>query len=217
MDWKKYEKEIYDIFTQSYPDAKIDYNQLVKGKYSLIDRQIDILIEGRIVGKKIKIIIDGKFYNKKIDVKHVESFIAMVEDVDADQGILITSKGYTSAAINRAYYGPTKIELDILNFDELKQLQGPGGIPYSGCHGAIISAPFGWILDATKREWAIATLYQRGKTLEKAQLSKEFMYVNIFSYNRGVKNMEDVLELHEIETLEAHPDALFEYSDTIER
>lgn len=217
MDWKKYEKEIYDIFTQSYPDAKINYNQLVKGKYSLTDRQIDILIEGRIVGKKIKIVIDGKFYNKKIDVKHVESFISMVEDVDADQGILITSKGYTPAAINRAYYGPTKIELDILNFDELKQFQGPGGIPHSGSHGAIVSAPFGWVLDATRREWAVATLYQRGKTFEKAQLSGEFMYINIYSYNRRVKNMEDVLEFHEIFTLEAHPDATFEYSDTIER
>ena len=165
MDWKKYETEIFENFKEAYPNTKISYNQEIVGRYSKVKRQIDVLIEGRIAGKKLRIVLDGKYYSKKIDVKQVDSFISMVEDIDAAQGILITSKGYSKAAINRAYYGPTDIELDILNFDELKQFQGFGGIVHSGWHGATFPAPFGWVLDGTRRVGSIANLYQRGNYL----------------------------------------------------
>ena len=181
MNWKEYEEEIFENFNSAYPNTKISYNQKIVGRYSKTERQIDVLIEGRIAGKKIRLVIDGKYYSKNVDVKAVDSFISMVEDIDAAQGILITSKGYSEAAINRAYYGPTDIELDILNFDELKQFQGFGGITYSGWHGAIIPAPFGWIVDGTKREGSIANIYQRGKSYEQAAKDGEFIYVNILS------------------------------------
>lgn len=217
MDWKKYENEIYETFKEAYPNAKISYNQKIIGRYSKVERQIDVLIEGRIAGKKLRLVIDGKYYSKNIDVKEVDSFISMVEDIDAAQGILITSKGYSEAAINRAYYGPTDIELDILNFEDLKQFQGFGGITYSGWHGAIIPAPFGWIVDGTKREGSIANLYQRGKTYEEAAKNGEFIYVNILSFDEKIKNLDDVLEFHEEATRYAHPKATFEYTDSIER
>jgi tetratricopeptide (TPR) repeat protein len=217
MNWKEYEEEIFENFNSAYPNTKISYNQKIVGRYSKTERQIDVLIEGRIAGKKIRLVIDGKYYSKNVDVKAVDSFISMVEDIDAAQGILITSKGYSEAAINRAYYGPTDIELDILNFDELKQFQGFGGITYSGWHGAIIPAPFGWIVDGTKREGSIANIYQRGKSYEQAAKDGEFIYVNILSFDENLSNLEDVLKLHEEGTLAYHPTATFEYSETIER
>ncbi len=117
MNWKDYEKEIFESLKEIYKDASITFNQKLRGKYSHIDRQIDILIESYIAGKKIRLIVDCKCFNKNIDIKVVEAFISMVEDVDAKQGILITSKGFSPAAINRAYYGSTDVELDILNFE----------------------------------------------------------------------------------------------------
>jgi tetratricopeptide (TPR) repeat protein len=217
MDWKKYENEIFETFKEAYPNAKISYNQKIVGRYSKVERQIDVLIEGRIAGKKLRLVIDGKYYSKNIDVKEVDSFISMVEDIDAAQGILITSKGYSPAAINRAYFGPTDIELDILNFEELKQFQGFGGITYSGWHGAIIPAPFGWIVDGTKREGSIANIYQRGLTCEEAVKNGEFIYVNIFSFDKNIKSLDNVIELHEENTRFAHPEATFEYTDSIDR
>ncbi len=217
MDWKKYEQEILETFRMAYPDAKILFDQKLLGRYSKTKRQIDVLIEGRIAGKKIRLIIDGKKYSKNIDVKDVETFISMVEDVEAAQGILITSKGYSQAAINRAYYGPTDIELDILNFEDLKRFQGFGGLPYSGWHGAVIPAPFGWIIDGTRRENSIATLYQRGKTFEEAVQNGEFIYVNITAYDESLKDLDDVLKFHQEDTLHFHPTATFEYFDSIER
>ena len=217
MDWKKYENEIYDTFKEIYPNVKISYNQKIVGRYSKVERQIDVLIEGRIAGKKIRLVIDGKYYSKNVDVKEVDSFISMIEDINAIQGILITSKGYSEAAINRAYYGPTDIELDILNFDQLKRFQGFLGITYSGWHGAIIPAPFGWIVDGTKREGSIANLYQRGKTYEQAAKNGEFIYVNIKSFDENVKNLDDVIALQEELTSYVHQKATFEYFDSIER
>lgn len=179
MDWKKYEKEIFETFRQAYPDAKISYNQKVIGRYSKIERQIDVLIEGRIAGKKLRLIIDGKYYSENIDVKEVESFISMVEDVGAAQGILITSKGYSQAAINRAYYGPTDIELDILNFEELKQFQGFGGTITKGWHGAVIPAPLGGLL-MEKEEKIHLQLYIKEERHLKTQLKTVNSFTPIF-------------------------------------
>ena len=41
MDWKKFESEIFETFTRSYPDASIAYNQKVTGRYSKTERQIE--------------------------------------------------------------------------------------------------------------------------------------------------------------------------------
>lgn len=217
MTWKDYEKEIFEWLKTTYPDAKITFNQTLRGRYSQIERQIDVLIESYIAGKKIRLIVDGKYFSKHIDVKDVESFISMVEDVDAKQGILITNKGFSSGAINRAHYGPTDIELDILNFEDLKQFQGFGGIIHSGKHGAIIPAPFGWIIDGEKRDGVLATFYQRGLTFEEATKNKEWAYVNIFSKEEPNNSLDHLVFLQETNTKTKFPKAKFEYDSAIQR
>lgn len=80
MNWKDYEKEIYQQFKDMYPTAEITYDAKVLGRYSKVDRQIDILVEDYAAGESITIMVDAKFFGKKIDVKHVESFIGMMHD-----------------------------------------------------------------------------------------------------------------------------------------
>lgn len=167
MTWKDYEKEIHNHFKVMFPNADISYDVNVYGRYSKVERQIDILIEDYIVGSRMRIVVDGKYFSKKVDVKDVEMFIGMLNDCEANKGLLITQEGFSKAAINRAYFDPIDIELDILNFKDLHQFQGFMGIPYSGNFGVLLPAPFGWIIDATRRPNMLATLYQRGLTLEK--------------------------------------------------
>lgn len=64
MNWKKYEQEIYKYFSESYPETSIKYDQRILGKYSKVERQIDILIEGRIAGYILKINEYEKLHNK---------------------------------------------------------------------------------------------------------------------------------------------------------
>ena len=92
MNWKKYEKEIHQYFLDNYSGASIRHDVKVYGRYSKKDRQIDILIEDEVAGYPIKVAVDAKNFSKKINVKCVESFISMLEDIDVHQGLLITMK-----------------------------------------------------------------------------------------------------------------------------
>lgn len=217
MNWKDYEKEIHDSFKSMYPSADISYNVKVTGRYSKVERQIDVLIEDYVAGNRIRIVVDGKFFSKKINVKDVEMFIGMLLDCEANKGLLITDKGYSQAAINRAYYDPIDIELDILNFKDLLKFQGFVGFPYIDDYGVVLPAPFGWIVDVTRRPDKLATLYQRGLTLDQAKENKEWMYVNLWKKDNKIKTLDDLLEFQATYTLHDYPDAKIEYLPTVKR
>jgi hypothetical protein len=217
MKWKEYEIEIANYFKETFPNAKISHNVKLIGRYSKIERQIDILIEDYVAGNRISVVVDCKFFSEKIDVKDVEMFIGMLNDCEANKGLLITQEGFSQAAVNRAYYDTIDIDLDILNFKDLKQFQGFEAIPYSGKNGVILPSPFGWIIDATRRGGMLATLYQRGLTLEDAAKNKEWMYVNIMSKNKDIKNLDSFLEYQKNEVIGKFSDAKICFLPTITR
>lgn len=217
MSWKDYEIEIYDYFKTMFPNADISHNVKVAGRYSKVDRQIDILIEDYVAGNRMRIVVDGKYFSKKIDVKDVEMFIGMLNDCEVNKGLLITQEGFSKAAINRAHYDPIDIELDILNFKDLHQFQGFGGLPFIGQHGVILPAPFGWIIDSKKRPNMLASLYQRGLTLEQAGENKEWMYVNLIGKDDEIRNLNDFLKSQEDYMLHDFPDAKIDFLPTVRR
>lgn len=210
MNWKKYESEILTYFQETYPETTITFDKKINGKYSKAERQIDIFIEGEIAGYEIKIVVDCKYFSKNIDVKQVESFCSMVEDVDAHQGILITKKGYSKAAINRAYYGSQKVELDIINFDKIKEFQSFTAIPYVSDFSVILPAPFGWILDLKDSINNFATLFQRGLTLKEAQKKNEWMYIQFWKKEKSDFNIENLIEFQN-EYIQENTKAEFKY------
>jgi hypothetical protein len=194
MDWKQYEQEIFEIFRGEYPNSEISLNVFRPGRYSKTDRQCDVLIEDYVAGNRMTIVVDGKYFHSKVDVKDVDSFVGMLEDIGAHKGLLITKVGFTPAALNRAYYGPSDIELDILNFEELQQFQGHGAIPFAGKHGVLLSAPFGWVIDARRTGVWLAVMYQRGVSLEDAIKNKEFMYINFWDKTKSKESLQELLE-----------------------
>jgi hypothetical protein len=210
MNWKKYESEILTYFQETYPETTITFDKKIIGRYSKVERQIDIFIEGEIAGYEIKIVVDCKYFSKNIDVKQVESFCSMVEDVDAHQGVLITKKGYSKAAINRAYYGSQKVELDIINFEKIKEFQSFTAIPYVSDFSVILPAPFGWVLDLKDSINNFATLFQRGLTLKEAQKKNEWMYVQFWKKETSDFNIENLIELQN-EYIQENTKAEFEY------
>lgn len=217
MNWKKYEEEIFSLFEEAYPNCEITHDVEVEGRYSKTKRQIDILIEDYVAGNRIRIVVDGKYFNKPVDVKSVESFIGMLRDVDAHKGLLISQKGYSKAALARAYNDPNDIELDILNFEELEHYQGFGGLVYSGEHGAVVAAPFGWVIDATRRHEHLATFYQRGLTLESAYKKSEWIYVNIYSKDKEIPDLQSFIKHQEEMIKDSFPNAKFKYDKTVKR
>lgn len=217
MNWKDYEIEIHNYFQRQFPHAQISHNVTLVGRYSKVERQIDILVEDYIAGSRIRIVVDGKFFSQKIDVKDVEMFIGMLNDCEANKGLLITQEGFSKAAINRAHFDPIDIELDILNFKDLYDFQGFGGVIHVDNHGVVIPAPFGWIIDATYRNEMLASLYQRGLTFEEAVNSYEWMYVNIWGKEGEIKTLDDFLEHQASYTKKDFPTAEIKYLQTIRR
>lgn len=203
MNWKDYEKEVYQYFSRMYPEAKITHDAKIIGRYSKKERQVDILIEDEIAEFPIKIAVDAKYFSRRVDIKCVESFISMIGDIGAYQGVLITQKGYSEAAINRAHYGPDKIELDVLNFEDLQNHQGLLAIPYSGKNAILLPAPFGWVIDNKRRPGRLACLYQRGLDLKKAIENLEWMYLNFWHKDEIASSIVELVEMQN-KNLEAY-------------
>jgi hypothetical protein len=119
--WRKYEREIYQELESIFTECDFEFDDRIFGKLSKIDRQIDISIRGKVGGNKILGIIDCKYFAFKLDVKIVESFLGMIDDTKANFGLLITNKGYSLAAKNRA--NVKNLKLDIIEFDELEKIK----------------------------------------------------------------------------------------------
>jgi len=179
MNWKDYEVEIKDALEKSYPNSNIFYNTSVIGRFSKAKRQVDILVEESIMQNRFRIVIDGKYFNKKVDVRDVELFIAYLQDCQADKGIMITTKGYSKAALKRAHFDPSRIELDIFNKDELGNFQCLWyGVIIDGA-GLQFPAPFGCIIDTGGNLQNGIKIYQRGLSLKVAEKRNEFMNIKV--------------------------------------
>ena len=190
MEWQQYEKEVLEECHRVFHNSSIEYNVHIEGLYSKRMRQIDILIK---TDKNEVYVVDAKKYNNKVNVKTVESFIGMVKDVGADYGIIVSEKGYTKAAINRAHLGENNIEVDILCLNELKRFQSQIAIPFAGSNGVFAIAPFGWIIDGTRRENMVATIYRKGISFEEATRNKEWAYLNFWDKNDEINTLEKLI------------------------
>jgi tetratricopeptide (TPR) repeat protein len=208
MDWREYEGEIEAQFRQAYPSAQITHDAKLIGKFSKVERQIDLLIEEHAADFAVRIVVDAKYRGRKIDVSDVEAFIGLTRDVEAHTGMMVALEGYTPAAVKRAHNDDGDMILDVLNFEELKIFQGYEAFPYSGDRGVSIAAPFGWIVDATQRPGMVATLYERGLVFEDAARNNEFMYVAFWDKkNSEINSIDALLKYQEGYMLEGSPDA----------
>ncbi len=103
-DWKGYEIALHEQMLYEFPPPyfRVKPNEkTLKGRYSLAVRQLDVAVYRR--GEERPFLVaDAKFYGKALDVKDVEAFIGMLEDVGASLGVLTSPMGYSSAAGRRA-------------------------------------------------------------------------------------------------------------------
>ncbi len=198
MNWLDYENYITNHFRSQFPNTSIEHNVKEVGFISKAIRQIDILIKGKLAGFNMKLVIDCKYFNKKLNITHVDKFIGFCKDVKANKGILITNKGYSKSAYDRAYYDSDDIELRIIEFEKLKELQSFLAIPYSGNNAAVIPAPEGWIIDAKQNSQYLATLYPYGLDKKSAFLNDGFMYVSISNRDKQWPDMDHLINVQEV-------------------
>ena len=104
QEWRIYERLVARLVAdQVATDLCVTPNAFIRGRITGVRRQIDVLIEARNDSdNNRRIIVDAKRRKRKLDVKDVESFRGMMEDVDASHGYLVCPRGHTPAAERRA-------------------------------------------------------------------------------------------------------------------
>ncbi len=120
---------------------------MLPGRFSKIERQIDVAGFATLMGNQMVAIVDCKCYSKQVDVKDVETVIGMAADVRADVALIVTTIGYSDAAKSRALNEPNlRTHLDIVSTAEAEsRLQAPAvAFMYLGRIGAVAIAPSGW-------------------------------------------------------------------------
>ena len=126
--WRDYEDHIFEQLSEwAGNDAKVQFDQTRIGKFSQVERQIDVLITGRFAGatdRDITAAVDCKYYTRNIDVKKVDEFIGFIEDVQTDIGILITNPGFSDGAKSRASRS-IHLRVVVANVDRLPPVYHP--------------------------------------------------------------------------------------------
>jgi hypothetical protein len=101
--WKRFEKLIHQIHSQlAPPDAIVKLDDRIVGYDSKAERQLDITIRANIGQYKILIVVECKDEARPIDVGAMGEFGSLLRDVRANKGVMISSSGFTPAAIEMA-------------------------------------------------------------------------------------------------------------------
>jgi hypothetical protein len=100
--YKDLEILVARIQQQLAPRAKVTHNTRLMGRHTQRMRQIDVLVKDKVAQFDINIVIDCKDYKNPVDVKGVEEFYGLLDDVGAQKGVLVCPKGFTETAKVRA-------------------------------------------------------------------------------------------------------------------
>lgn len=93
---------VQKIQQQLAPKAEVLHNVKMTGRRTGAKRQIDVLVREKIGQYDINIVIDCKDYKHPIDVKGVEEFAGLLDDVGAQKGVLVCPVGFSNNAKIRA-------------------------------------------------------------------------------------------------------------------
>jgi hypothetical protein len=213
-DWKLYEAYIFGLIQSRFPHAIVEPNQYIRGIRSNRLRQIDILVKQNLGGFDLRIVFDCKCYTRKVTVKDVEAFIGMLEDIRVSKGVLVTTKGYSKAAYERAKTDSRDLDLKIISPERLSEYQYIGcAFPWKGPVAAIVSHPNGWVVDnedTHNRRGCQFSMYPLGHSRESAKKMCPFVYGNIILKNDLEPTIESIATRHEKTILEKFPAAKLE-------
>ena len=104
FNWKTYEWAVFNRYYDFYPDSDftVKYKFNTKGKSGAL-RKFDLVIINK-KEKRIEFAIECKRHIRKLDIKIIDSFFGMLEDVGVSKGIIISPIGFSKSAEKSCYY-----------------------------------------------------------------------------------------------------------------
>jgi hypothetical protein len=110
MDWQEYQEQTASVFRSLGCEA--DVEALVKGVRT--DHKIDVWVRFKRFGLETKWAVECKCWATAVTQEKVMALKAIVDDIGADRGILISTAGFQSGAVRAAE--KTNITLTDLDF-----------------------------------------------------------------------------------------------------
>lgn len=124
MTWQEYQDAVGEFYNRlEKMMGNVRKNIIIPDKITGQKRQIDVWCELEIGSHKINILIDAKLRKKPIDITTVDSVYALAESVKAHKAIIITNKGWTLPAKQKAEF--IGMDLKILSIEEALDLVIP--------------------------------------------------------------------------------------------
>jgi restriction system protein len=96
--WKDYQEEAAEFFRSLGLDANTDVT--IKGARTKHD--VDVLVKSHHYGFDVTWIVECKHWKERVSKLHVLALRAIVTDVGADRGILLSEAGFQSGAVEAA-------------------------------------------------------------------------------------------------------------------
>ena len=100
--WRAFEDLVCQIQSEFAGEAEIKRDDHILGIDSKTSRQIDISIRQRVGQYSLLIAIECKDYKRPVDVPVIEAFVTKVRDIRAHKGAVISSRGFTTSALEVA-------------------------------------------------------------------------------------------------------------------
>jgi hypothetical protein len=115
IDWKEFEQFIAEMYKAS-DDVVVEHDVTLEGK-SNAKRQIDVLVTQTMALHTYTTIIECKRWKDPVTRQVIDVVYAAVEDLNANKGVLFTTKGYEKGAIE---YAKSK-DIDIFLIRDIRE------------------------------------------------------------------------------------------------
>ncbi len=129
--FREYENGVADVLGFLAGAASVTRNTHIYGTKSQSPRQVDVLVEGDVLGKSgARLLVDCKRWNRRVDLPHMGSFIDLVHDTEVDFGIIVSVKGASKVARRRAEV-EQGIQVKVMSLEELEAWKPIGTVQHS--------------------------------------------------------------------------------------
>ncbi|MBI2543456.1 MAG: restriction endonuclease [Candidatus Aenigmarchaeota archaeon] len=117
--WQIFEQIVKEIFTSRYEKfpIRIFHNLLMQGKST--KHKIDVYVEVSLPTVSFKQIINAKYWSNNVPKKEVSDIIAIKDDLNVHNGIIVSKKGFQSGAVQLAKGNGIQL-LKVLEPSEMK-------------------------------------------------------------------------------------------------
>ena len=150
VSWREYERAMFNLLYYQYrgPAFLVEPDlRTLRGVLSSCRRQVDVVVY-RAGQARPFLAVETKRYNRKLNIKDVEAFLSMLEDLGCERGLLVAPIGFSAAARRRA--GGSRVVLHKLPEAEAVRLNwrevARGALPWDeGFHPSMGDALY-WML-----------------------------------------------------------------------